>query len=73
MSLKIFADAYLSYDSPHDMHRYVCLALLALCKEAFEELDRSEARSLALSLPAIDVELLLQKAESMQRNLTALD
>lgn len=69
----LFADTYLSAESPHDLHRCVCLALLAICKEAFEELDRSEARSLALSLPPIDVEHLLLKAESVRRNLTALD
>lgn len=52
---------------------YVCLALLAMCNEALQELDKSEARSLALALPALDMDRLLSQADLIQRNLTSLD
>ncbi|KAK9893779.1 RabGAP/TBC [Cystobasidium minutum MCA 4210] len=52
---------------------HVCLALLAMCNEALQELDKSEARSLALALPALDMDRLLSQADLIQRNLTSLD
>lgn len=52
---------------------YVCLSLLAMCNEALQELDKSEARSLALALPVLDMDRLLSQADLIQRNLTSLD
>jgi hypothetical protein len=56
-----------------ELQLHVCLAVLALCNEAFQELDKSEGRSLALALPALDMDRLLKQADLIQRNLTSLD
>lgn len=64
------ADAQDSYFASHDMfelHCYVCVAILATCKECvdlasdanrrtLEELDGSEAKLMLLDLPPMDVD-----------------
>lgn len=35
---------------------YVCIAILTNCKDALEELDQSEAKSMLFSLPPLDVD-----------------
>lgn len=68
------ADVYFAMKTGQAEYQiYVCLALLAMCNEALQELDRSEARSLALALPALDMDRLLSQADLIQRNLTSLD
>lgn len=68
------ADVYFSIRTGQaEYQTYVCLAILALCNEALQELDRSEARSMALALPALDMDRLLSQADLIQRNLTSLD
>lgn len=39
-----------------DLHLYVCLAILMNCKDALEDLDRSETMSMLCSLPPLDVD-----------------
>lgn len=39
-----------------DLHLYVCLAILTNCKDALEDLDRSETTSMLFSLPSLDVD-----------------
>lgn len=51
-----YLDVYFSIPDPLDLHQYVCLAILTTCKDALEELDQSEVRSMLLSLPPMDVE-----------------
>lgn len=68
------SDVYLSMQTGQAEYQiYVCLALLSMCDEALQELDKSEARSLALALPALDMDRLLSQADLIQRNLTSLD
>lgn len=40
---------------------YVCIAILTNCKDALEELDQSEAKSMLFSLPPLDVDRVSQK------------
>lgn len=35
---------------------YVCIAILTNCKDALEELDQSEAKSMLFSLPPLDID-----------------
>lgn len=50
------ADVYVSVPDPLELHYFICLAILTICKEPLEELDQSEVRSMLLSLPAMDVD-----------------
>ncbi|GAA98404.1 uncharacterized protein L969DRAFT_47718 [Mixia osmundae IAM 14324] len=69
-------DAYFSLDPSNgdllDFHAFVCLAILSTRKEDLEELDQSEARSLLLSLPSLDVERILAEASSMRLTFVSL-
>jgi len=47
---------YVSVPDPLELHYFICLAILTICKEPLEELDQSEVRSMLLSLPAMDVD-----------------
>ena len=38
-----------------EMHLYVCIAILTNCKDALEELDRSEITSMLFALPPLDM------------------
>lgn len=49
-------DTYFAVPDPLDLHMYVCLAILTNCKDALEELDQSEAKSMLFSLPPLDVD-----------------
>jgi hypothetical protein len=64
-------DAYWAMDDPFEHHRYVCLAILSTCREALEELDESEIRSMMLSLPKLDVRRLLAEAHSIKTSIQA--
>lgn len=49
-------DTYFAMPDFLDLHTYVCLAILTNCKDALEELDQSEAKSMLSSLPPLDVD-----------------
>ena len=49
-------DTYFAVPDPLDLHLYVCLAILANCKDALEELDQSEAKSMLFNLPPLDID-----------------
>ncbi|WWC70184.1 uncharacterized protein I206_104133 [Kwoniella pini CBS 10737] len=59
-------DAYLASDDMFALHCYVCVAILATCKETLEELDGSEAKLMLLDLPPLDVDRLLQDASNLR-------
>ncbi|WWC89306.1 uncharacterized protein L201_004227 [Kwoniella dendrophila CBS 6074] len=59
-------DAYLASDDMFALHCYVCVAILATCKETLEELDGSEAKLMLLDLPPLDVDRLLQDAANLR-------
>ncbi|WVR09771.1 hypothetical protein IAU60_006847 [Kwoniella sp. DSM 27419] len=59
-------DAYLAADDMFALHCYVCVAILATCKETLEELDGSEAKLMLLDLPPMDVDRLLQDAANLR-------
>ncbi|KAK8864418.1 hypothetical protein IAR55_001666 [Kwoniella newhampshirensis] len=59
-------DAYLASDDMFALHCYVCVAILATCKETLEELDGSEAKLMLLDLPPMDVDRLLQDAANLR-------
>lgn len=47
---------YFSVPDPLELHPFICLAILTTCKEALEELDQSEIRSMLLSLPVMEID-----------------
>ncbi|WFD01489.1 hypothetical protein MOBT1_000154 [Malassezia obtusa] len=49
-------DTYFAVPDLLDLHLYVCLAILTNCKDALEELDRSETTGMLFSLPPLDVD-----------------
>ncbi|WVF71480.1 hypothetical protein IAT40_006286 [Kwoniella sp. CBS 6097] len=59
-------DTYLAADDMFALHCYVCVAILATCKETLEELDGSEAKLMLLDLPPLDVDRLLQDAANLR-------
>ncbi|RSH78096.1 uncharacterized protein EHS24_002552 [Apiotrichum porosum] len=59
-------DSYLAADNMFALHCYVCVAILATCKETLEELDGSEAKLMLLDLPPMDVDRLLQDAANLK-------
>ncbi|PWN43354.1 hypothetical protein IE81DRAFT_322423 [Ceraceosorus guamensis] len=59
-------DTYFAIPDPLDLHLFVCIAILTNCKDALEELDQSEAKSMLYSLPQLDVDRILQEARNIQ-------
>ncbi|KDE07099.1 hypothetical protein MVLG_02669 [Microbotryum lychnidis-dioicae p1A1 Lamole] len=59
-------DVYFSIQDPMEFHPFVCLAILTTCKDALEELDQSEVRSMLLSLPVMDVDRLVVEAHNLR-------
>ncbi|EIW70629.1 hypothetical protein TREMEDRAFT_29209, partial [Tremella mesenterica DSM 1558] len=59
-------DAYIASEDMFELHCYVCVAILATCKEILEELDSSEVRIMLLDLPPLDIDRLLQDAANMK-------
>jgi hypothetical protein len=55
-ALTLPADTYFAIPDPLDLHLYICIAILTNCKDALEELDQSEAKSMLFSLPPLDVD-----------------
>ncbi|KAI3628695.1 hypothetical protein CBS14141_000398 [Malassezia furfur] len=49
-----------------DLHLYVCLAILTNCKDALEELDRSETTGMLFSLPPLDVDRIISDAMNLR-------
>ncbi|KAI9682439.1 MAG: Protein required for Brome mosaic virus replication [Trizodia sp. TS-e1964] len=59
--------------TPADWHTFVCLAVLRACKEALEELEMSEIRTLMGRLPRLGMQAILKEAAKMRRELMALN
>ncbi|TKY88289.1 hypothetical protein EX895_002641 [Sporisorium graminicola] len=55
-------DTYFALPDFLDLHLYVCIAILTNCKDSLEELDRSETRSMLDSLPALDIDRIINEA-----------
>lgn len=55
-TLSYLGDTYFAVPDLLDLHLYVCLAILMNCKDALEDLDRSETMSMLCSLPSLDVD-----------------
>ncbi|KAI9786466.1 MAG: Protein required for Brome mosaic virus replication [Geoglossum umbratile] len=58
--------------TPADWHPFVCLALLRACKDALEELELSEIRTLLTRLPKINMDAILREAGKMRKELREL-
>ncbi|KAI9595968.1 rab-GTPase-TBC domain-containing protein [Syncephalis fuscata] len=55
-------DIYFSLDGVLENHVYVCLALLRHYKDALEELEQSEIRTLLLRMPVLDINEVIHQA-----------
>jgi Rab-GTPase-TBC domain len=58
--------------TPADWHPFACLALLRACKDALEELELSEIRTLLTRLPRINMDAILREASKMRKELREL-
>ncbi|KAL7266079.1 hypothetical protein RUND412_011389 [Rhizina undulata] len=54
---------------PCDWHILVCVALLKSCKDALEELEQSEIRTLLSRLPKVNMDLIIKEAKSLRKEL----
>ncbi|KAH0555902.1 hypothetical protein GP486_006155 [Trichoglossum hirsutum] len=59
--------------TPADWHPFVCLALLRACKDALEELELSEIRTLLTRLPRINMDAILREAGKMRKELREMN
>ncbi|PKI83623.1 hypothetical protein MVES1_002757 [Malassezia vespertilionis] len=62
-------DTYFAVPDLLDLHLYVCLAILTNCKDALEDLDRSETTSMLFSLPPLDVDRIISDATNIRLSL----
>lgn len=62
-------DTYFAVPDLLDLHLYVCLAILTNCRDALEDLDRSEAMSMLFSLPPLDVDRIISDAVNIRLSL----
>jgi Rab-GTPase-TBC domain len=52
--------------TPADWHTFVCLAMLKSCKDALEELELSEIRTLLTRMPRVGIEGVMREAGRMR-------
>eukprot|EP00474_Spongospora_subterranea_P010574 CRZ11032.1 hypothetical protein [Spongospora subterranea] len=64
-------DTYFALSSDLELHMFVCLAILSLCKESLLECDYSELKGSLQQLPTLDVDHLLALANNMQNQARA--
>ncbi|WFD31836.1 hypothetical protein MSPP1_002876 [Malassezia sp. CBS 17886] len=59
-------DTYFAVPNLLDLHLYVCIAILTNCKDALEDLDRSETTSMLFALPPLDVDRIISDAMNIR-------
>ncbi|KXS11016.1 RabGAP/TBC [Gonapodya prolifera JEL478] len=64
-------DTYFSVDEGIELHLFVCLAILKLCKDSLEELETSDVRAHLLRLPALDMDRVVGEAYNLKEELIA--
>ena len=62
-------DTYFAVPDLLDLHLYVCLAILTNCRDALEDLDRSETMSMLFSLPPLNVDRIISDAVNIRLSL----
>ncbi|KOS13422.1 ankyrin repeat-containing protein [Malassezia pachydermatis] len=62
-------DTYFAVPDLLDLHLFVCLAILTYCKDALEDLDRSETMSMLCCLPPLDVDRIISDAVNIRLSL----
>ncbi|KAI9483603.1 MAG: rab-GTPase-TBC domain-containing protein [Benjaminiella poitrasii] len=55
-------DTYFAMPDPFAFHPYVCLSILLSAKEALEDLEQSEIRTMLLRLPSLNIEMIIADA-----------
>ncbi|KAI8347606.1 rab-GTPase-TBC domain-containing protein [Choanephora cucurbitarum] len=71
-------DTYFAIPDPFHFHPFVCLSILQSAKEALEDLEQSEIRTLLLRLPLLNMEMIIADAynfkhEAMARQVSEND
>ncbi|OBZ90046.1 TBC1 domain family member 15 [Choanephora cucurbitarum] len=74
----LFLDTYFAIPDPFHFHPFVCLSILQSAKEALEDLEQSEIRTLLLRLPLLNMEMIIADAynfkhEAMARQVSEND
>mmetsp|Transcript_3133 Transcript_3133/g.5829 ORF Transcript_3133/g.5829 Transcript_3133/m.5829 type:complete len:305 (+) Transcript_3133:99-1013(+) len=59
-------DTYLSEKDGWNLHKYVCLAILAICEEDLQELDLEELEWYLRHLPVLDMDKVMLKARNIR-------
>ncbi|KAL9542828.1 hypothetical protein MBANPS3_008415 [Mucor bainieri] len=67
-------DTYFAMTDPFAFHPFVCLSILLSAKEALEDLEQSEIRTMLLRLPLLNMEMVIADAynfrhETMERQM----
>ncbi|KAI7904977.1 rab-GTPase-TBC domain-containing protein [Cokeromyces recurvatus] len=55
-------DTYFAIPDPFAFHPYICLSILLSAKEALEDLEQSEIRTMLLRLPTLNMEMIIADA-----------
>lgn len=55
-------DSYFAMSDPFTFHPFVCLSILLSAKEALEDLEQSEIRTMLLRLPLLNMEMVIADA-----------
>eukprot|EP00158_Paraphelidium_tribonemae_P004520 Partr_v1_DN26802_c0_g1_i1_m40664 putative Pfam:TBC len=66
-------DLYFSHPCGLELHEYVCLAVLARCKESMEDLDNSEIASYLARLPRMDMNEVIHHALNIKHQVEVMD
>jgi len=61
-------DAYLCEDKGWELHKYVCLAVLEMCEEDLQGLDKEELCGFLRHMPTLDMDIAISRAKNI-RNL----
>jgi len=64
-------DTYFASDEGLRMHPYVCLAILAACKEEFMETEHPELVGMLEHLPLLDMDMIITQAYNIREEVMA--
>ncbi|KAI8364256.1 rab-GTPase-TBC domain-containing protein [Blakeslea trispora] len=64
-------DTYFAIPDPFQFHPFVCLSILQSAKEALEDLEQSEIRTLLLRLPLLNMEMIIADAYNFKHEAMA--
>ncbi|KAI8095013.1 rab-GTPase-TBC domain-containing protein [Gilbertella persicaria] len=64
-------DTYFAMSDPFSFHPFICLSILQCVKEALEDLEQSEIRTMLLRLPLLNMEMIIADAYNFKHETMA--